>query len=296
MTCDSGDYGNCAFNYVNISASGTRLYLAGNDCALHTYDLDTGAYSILAGQHRVCGYVEGIGTDARFGPLWTFAMSPDESAMYLADHNNDVVRKLDMSTLQTSTVLSKYRSRSIAVSPDGDFLYMVTWYQQGITRVALKDNNQVTELDPFGFSGGCGGIVASHDGNYLYLAKAASGNPGALLVRVATNDFSTYTDMGANGCNAAHCNMAISADGQTLFIGEKINGCIQTKSTAGLFDQAHVAGTCGAPCSAYDTCVDGLADGVATFFQPHAVTLPPAAGVPIWVPGAAGSLRVIAHQ
>jgi len=72
--------------------------------------ISTGAVTILAGAYPTAttGYVDGIGTNARFYNPWNLNISPDGMYALVADSGNNAIRKIIISTATVSILAGSY--------------------------------------------------------------------------------------------------------------------------------------------------------------------------------------------
>jgi sugar lactone lactonase YvrE len=90
-------------NGLAIDTSG-KIYIANSGNFVVAYDPASGSASVIAGQERNGGYADGDGTSALFGQLQGAALD-GLGNLYLADYENDVIRKLNLPTGQVGTVM-----------------------------------------------------------------------------------------------------------------------------------------------------------------------------------------------
>jgi len=89
--------------------------------------ISNGVVSTIAGQYNNSGYQDGSALQAQF--YETYGMAIDSSAnLYVADYDNNAIRKISTSTGTVSTVASMYYPDSVAVDPLGN-VYAGNEYQ-----------------------------------------------------------------------------------------------------------------------------------------------------------------------
>ncbi|CUG89340.1 GPI-anchored surface protein, putative [Bodo saltans] len=89
--------------YLCINNAGTHLYVTTLYQVLQV-DVSTGASVALAGSVGDSSYADGIGPDARFSTLQGIALNSDESALIIADQNNQRIRRLEIATKNVKTL------------------------------------------------------------------------------------------------------------------------------------------------------------------------------------------------
>jgi DNA-binding beta-propeller fold protein YncE len=88
-----------------LDGSGTALYIA--DRGNHTIrklDLTSGAVTTLAGTAGMRGHGDGRGNSARFNGPSGLALDPEGGRLFVTDSSNHVVRAIDLTTLQVTTL------------------------------------------------------------------------------------------------------------------------------------------------------------------------------------------------
>lgn len=71
---------------------------------IHRIDLSSFTITTIAGQFNVPGHDDGIGTDATFNTIGQATLSNDGVTLYFCDTWNGLIRKIDLTTYQVSTV------------------------------------------------------------------------------------------------------------------------------------------------------------------------------------------------
>ena len=87
-----------------ISPDGSALFVA--DCKNHKIrrvEVATGAVTTLAGSGTV-GSADGVGGAAQFRNPFGVAISPDGSALFVADQGNHKIRRVEVATGEVTTV------------------------------------------------------------------------------------------------------------------------------------------------------------------------------------------------
>ncbi len=152
---------------VAISDDGTFALVA--DTGNHTVrriGLPGAAVTTLAGAVGQAGFVDGVGSAARFADLYSVAISPDNSYALLADRDNQAVRRLDLASNAVTTALGNWPGADglanaarfdyptdVAVSADGSFALVADNGNATLRRFDLTDG-QVTTI---------AGVYKQHD-------------------------------------------------------------------------------------------------------------------------------------
>lgn len=106
-TLNTGDWSNLfSGGMAGMAANETQLYFSDHQ-AIKRVDIATGKMSVLAGKSYAAGegYVDAIGTDARFKGIVALALHGNR--LYVADYNNSAVRQVDLTTGAVTTVVTK---------------------------------------------------------------------------------------------------------------------------------------------------------------------------------------------
>jgi len=240
-----------------------------------------GSLEILTG-NTATGFVDGRGTSARFSGPSGGVVLPDRSAIVVADTFNGVLRRIDLATMDVSTVAGKVQvlstsdgtgiaarfqsPRAMAVAPDGSALYLADG--PTIRKVALPSYAVTTVAGTAGqpgYADGTGPTVRmgfllhalemSADGKTLFVADRS--NKSLRTVALATGAVATiagapYT--GANqyvdgaGASARFSGIGgISRVDNTLFVADTFNHVLRAVdlTTFAVTTIAGVAGTAG---------------------------------------------------
>jgi DNA-binding beta-propeller fold protein YncE len=165
---------------TQIATDGTSLYVADSgNSAIRRITLADFKVMTIAGQSGTAGKTEG-------GPKKSLLSGPrgvavDKKAIYVADTGNDVIRKIDISSLETSTIagtgeegdkdgpaLQAQFNNPGAICTDGAFLYILDADNHSIRKMDLNANT-VTKLTLVNGHIGSGCALTT-DGKQLYFS------------------------------------------------------------------------------------------------------------------------------
>jgi DNA-binding beta-propeller fold protein YncE len=165
---------------TQIATDGTSLYVAdsGNN-AIRRITLADFKVKTIAGQSGTSGKTEGGMDKSLFsGPR---GVAVDKKAIYVADTGNDIIRMIDISTLQTSTLagtgeegdkdgaaMEAQFNNPGAICTDGAFLYVLDADNHSIRKIDLNAKT-VTKLTLVNGHIGSGCTLTS-DGKQLYFS------------------------------------------------------------------------------------------------------------------------------
>ncbi|AQT60288.1 hypothetical protein B0D95_09415 [Cellvibrio sp. PSBB023] len=216
---------------TGIATDGIYLYVA--DSYRHTIrkiDMATNIVTTLAGSGGWGKAVDGIGTRAGF---WTpNDIVIDGTHLYVADTNNDKIRKIDLVTRAVTTVAGINKPRGITT--DGSHLYVTGPSNHKISKIDMATGT-VTTLAGSGSSGSIDGTGAAAsfsrpagitiDGAHLYVAD--SSNHEIRKIEIATGVVTTLAGRqldSSDGTGAAanfHEPSGIATDGTYFYIADK---------------------------------------------------------------------------
>ena len=190
-TCEGG-----GFSGLALSPDGSALFVAELDNnKIRRVEVATGAVTTLAGSGEN-GHADGVGDAAQFGEPRGLSISPDGSALFVADSRNHKIRRVEVATGTVTTLAGS--------GEDGD-------------ADAVGGAAQFTHPS---------GVTISPDGSALFVADF--GGHTIRRVKVATGAVTTLAGSGtrgsADGVGEASefrypTEVAISADGSTLLVG-----------------------------------------------------------------------------
>jgi len=165
---------------TQIATDGTSLYVADSgNSAIRRITLADFKVKTIGGQAGTSGKTEGGPNKSLFsGPR---GIAVDKKAIYVADTGNDIIRKIDINTLETSTIagtgeegdkdgpaLQAQFNNPGAMCTDGAFLYILDADNHSIRKMDLNANT-VTKLTLVNGHIGSGCALTS-DGKQLYFS------------------------------------------------------------------------------------------------------------------------------
>ena len=165
---------------TQIATDGTSLYVADSgNSTIRRITLADFKVKTIAGQAGTSGKTEGGPDKSVFsGPR---GVAVDKKAIYVADTGNDIIRMIDLSTLQTSTLagtgeegdkdgpaLQAQFNNPGAICTDGTFLYVLDADNHSIRKIDLNAKT-VTKLTLVNGHIGSGCALTS-DGKQLYFS------------------------------------------------------------------------------------------------------------------------------
>ena len=165
---------------TQITTDGTSLYVADSgNSAIRRITLADFKVKTIGGQPGTSGKTEGGPNKSLFsGPR---GVAVDKKAIYVADTGNDVIRKIDISSLETSTIagtgeegdkdgpaLQAQFNNPGAICTDGSFLYILDADNHSVRKMDLNANT-VTKLTLVNGHIGSGCALTS-DGKQLYFS------------------------------------------------------------------------------------------------------------------------------
>lgn len=183
-----------SFNYpTQITTDGTYLYVTDTDNeAVRKIVISTGQVSTLAGNPGVVGAADGTGSAATFD--FPSGITTDGANLYVADENNETIRKVVIATGQVTTIAGTAGTQGttdgtgasalfvgpVGVTTDGTNLYVVTLCDT-IRKIVLATGQVTTLAGSSGSADGTGAAAGftfpqgiTTDGVSLYVADTAN--------------------------------------------------------------------------------------------------------------------------
>ncbi|MEI6703781.1 MAG: hypothetical protein WCL71_09655 [Deltaproteobacteria bacterium] len=223
-----------------ITTDGTNLYVAdtGND-TIRKVVIASGVVTTLAGTVGSSGSTDGTGTSAKF--YYPFGITTDGTNLYVADKNNNTIRKVEITTGAVTTLAGTAGSSG---STDGTGTAAKFYYPFGITT----------------------------DGTNLYVVDTSNNTIRKVVIAtgVVTTLAGTAGTIGSTDGTASaahfHSPASITTDGTNLYVTDSLNNTIRKVviATAVVTTLAGTAGTGGS--------TDGIGSA-ALFNSPYGIMI-----------------------
>lgn len=202
-------------NSLTLTPDGRELYVTDSrNHRIRKVTVATGETVTVAGLTQ--GFADGAGADARFSLPCGIVISPDGRLLYVTDAFNRRIRRIVVSGYRVDTLAGSSQPgfqdgigasalfeepRGIAISSDGQFLFVTDYGGVNIRRIRISDGSVISMAGGIyvGYADGTGahamfrgpdGIAVNREGSMLYVADLAN---SMLRVIVAT-DVTTYTE------------------------------------------------------------------------------------------------------
>ena len=231
-----------------LTTDGINLYVPDfNNNSIRKIVIATGAVTTLAGSTAgAAGAVDATGTAARFSGPGAIAITPDGTALYVADFNNASIRKVVVATGVVTTMVTTapfINPAGIICDASGTNLYVTDVTANTVSKVVIATGAVSTLAGSTAFFGTADGTGSSASfftpngitliGTNLYVT-----DPGDAIVRkiaVGTGAVTTVAGVAgtagsANGVgNIARFNgpLGITTDGTSLFLADSGNKTIR---------------------------------------------------------------------
>ncbi len=277
-----------------IKTDGRYLFVADtNFNTIRRVTIADGSVTTLAGSISSGGSADGVGIAARFSMPRALAM--DETALYVADTNNNTIRRVTIADGRVTTLAGTPGERGAAdgigaaarfnnpegIVTDGTSLFVADSFNHTIRKVDMVTGAVTTLAGTPGKSGaadGKGGAARfcvprglATDGTNLFVADSM--NHSLRRVVIATGEVTTLAGSArewgsVDGKGTAARFFAphgIAGDGTSLFVSDTNNHTLRRVVIA----TGEVTTVAGSPGN------QGTADGIGTnarFFAPHGIT------------------------
>jgi hypothetical protein len=201
-----GTGGGAAFNYpAGMTTDGKSLFVCDQyGQTIRRVDIATGAVTTIAGSNGAALFLDAVGTAARFNR--PTGITTDGSSLYVCDLNNNDVRRIDLASLQVTTIAGSLTQ--VAVDADGTG-----------NAATFKNPNAVTT-----------------DGTNLYVTEAS--NEKIRKIVITTRDVTTIAGPPPGTTTAGYVNavgtaarfrtpVGITTDGTFLYVADQNNDVIR---------------------------------------------------------------------
>jgi 6-phosphogluconolactonase (cycloisomerase 2 family) len=234
-------------SWVAVSPDGQHVYVAGfydEAVAVFSREWATGTLTFIEMQENGVGGVDGL-----YGARCV-ALSPDGEHLYVAGAYDDAVvvfsrdkttgalAFLEMEQNGVGGVQGLSRPYSVALSPDGDNVYVAGYSSSGVAvfgRDAVSGALNYLEFHKDGVDGvegldGAVSVAVSPDGDHVYVAGGTDDAVAVFSRDVATGTL-TFVDMeqdgidGVDGLDGAH-SVAISPDGGHVYVAGQYDDAV----------------------------------------------------------------------
>jgi len=129
-----------------LNATGRAMFVK-LDTTIRTYTY-TGASSVLAGHSYNSGYADGTKTAALFNPAYGMVLDPDANVVYVADSNNNRIRRVTVAGVVTTVAGSSTAGLLDGTGTAARFLYPygITISASGMLYVADRNNHAIRQV------------------------------------------------------------------------------------------------------------------------------------------------------
>lgn len=115
----------------------SSLYVADSqNFTIRKINLITNVVSTIAGTAGSSGFVEGIGSNARFGGIRDLSIDTTNKRLFATEEGNSIIRQIDLTTLNCIRIAGVVGQNGDYVSPDNDALLSVINLPRGSIYIA----------------------------------------------------------------------------------------------------------------------------------------------------------------
>jgi DNA-binding beta-propeller fold protein YncE len=220
---------------------GSKVYVA-SFTAIYEVDGTTFVATLWAGDPTTAGFADGTGTAARFTQITALAMTPDGTALYVADSGKQNIRKIAMSTVAVTTAFGPadgsgtgglidangtaarvQAPAGLAISKDSSTMYGITFssvrkFNLSTTAVTTLASSGLTTAEMVSLSADDATLYIANKGGNNILSIPTAG--GALSV-VAGSGTSGYAEgIGAAAQFTSPWAVQVDPTGNYLYVSE----------------------------------------------------------------------------
>jgi DNA-binding beta-propeller fold protein YncE len=232
----------------NIATDGTNLYVADlYNNSIRQIVIASGAVTTIAGSTTgISGATDGAGTTSRFNGPTGITITPDVTTLYVADFNNNKIRKIVIATGAVTTMVTSAafsNPASIICDGTGTNLYLTDFSANMIRKIVISSGIVSTlagSTTAYGSADGTGNAASFYNpngitllGTNLYVTEPLNNTIRKIVIAtgaVTTVAGSAGTPGSANGSGAAarfNSPIGIATDGTNLFVGDAGNMTIR---------------------------------------------------------------------
>ena len=262
---------------IALNNDGTFALIADTDNhTIRTIDISSDEVATIAGNAGVAGNNNGAGTDARFNAPQSVVISADETFAIIADTDNHIIRRLDLTTREVTTLAGQPGvmgdddgggsaarfafPRGVAIDPNAQFVLIADSENHTVRRLDLTTRQVSTIAGQAGDSGvadGRGnaallsfprGLSINTDGTFALLADFS--NSTIRQVDLGTNNVTTVagspgvegsTDSGGNSALFANpSGVVLSSDSTFALVTDTSNHTIRQLSFVEVTPRAYL--------------------------------------------------------
>jgi DNA-binding beta-propeller fold protein YncE len=233
---------------ITVAPDGTTLYVTDfNNNSIRQIVIATGTVTTLAGSTAgIAGSADGTGTASKFNGPTGITVTPDGTTLYVADFNNNSIRKIVIATKAVTTMATSAgfsNPAGIICDGTGTNLYL-TDFNANMIRMIVISSGAVSTLAGsttyYGSADGTGNAASFHSPNGITLLGANlyvadSTNNIIRKVVIATGAVTTVAGSAgkagsADGSGSAagfHYPIGIATDGTNLYVGDAENRTVR---------------------------------------------------------------------
>ncbi|MBI5178325.1 MAG: fibronectin type III domain-containing protein [Nitrospinae bacterium] len=212
---------------TSITTDGTNLYVADfYNNTIRMIVISSGVVTTLAGAAGTSGFTNATGAAARFNGPWGITM--DGTYLYVAEANNQAIRKVEIATGIVTTVASSLNSPR-AITTDGTYLYVTEYASNAVDKILIATGATATLASGSGFNSPHGIVT---DGTNLYVDNLVGHQVHKVVI--ATGVVTTFAGSGTAGSTDATGTSAqfngpvgITTDGTSLYLTDATNRTIR---------------------------------------------------------------------
>jgi hypothetical protein len=276
-----------------ITSDGTNLYVADtNSHTIRKVVIATGEVTSLAGSHLNIGSADGIGSAASF--CYPAGITTDGTNLYVADTNNNMIRKIEIATATVTTIAGAAINGSTdgtgtaarfknpwSIATDGTNLYVADKDNSTIRKIVISTGAVTTFAGLAGAQGTTDGTGTAarfrvprgitSDGTNLYVTDTGSHTIRKIVIATAAvstvaGTAGTFNDTDGIGTAASfYLPYGLTTDGTNVYVADTYNHTIR-EIALGTSVVSTLAGAMGS---------EGTVDAVGTasrFDHPYAMT------------------------